>query len=183
MPAIAPVHAAQRVRARLAASLSALLPAVLLIACATTQPAAKAPEPVPIATAKAAPDNAADTESGANDRPVGVRDEVNNVYFELRSTLIDDAGKATLREHAERLKANPKEKVTLIGHMDDLGSRNYNLAITEERLAAVSSQLRALGVQARQIRRDRASGDSDSPPCRNEACRALMRRVELKYSE
>lgn len=178
MPAIAPVLAAVLVRARLAA----LLSAALLVGCATPPPA-KAPEPAPAATSKAPVDKTPESEPGPDERPLAVRDEANNVYFELRSTLIDDAGKATLREHAERLKANPKQKVTLVGHMDDLGSRNYNLAITEERLAAVSSQLRALGVQARQIRRDRASGESDSPPCRNEACRALMRRVELKYPE
>lgn len=178
MPAIAPVLAAVLVRARLAA----LLSAALLVGCATPPPA-KAPEPAPAATSKAPVDKTPESEPGPDERPLAVRDEANNVYFELRSTLIDDTGKATLREHAERLKANPKQKVTLVGHMDDLGSRNYNLAITEERLAAVSSQLRALGVQARQIRRDRASGESDSPPCKNEACRALMRRVELKYPE
>lgn len=109
--------------------------------------------------------------------------EENNIYFQLRSTAVDEAGKLKLREHADRLKQNPKERVTLIGHMDDLGSRNYNLAITEERLMAVSSQLRAYGVPARQIRRTRAPSDGNLTPCRNEACRALMRRVELKYPE
>ena len=109
--------------------------------------------------------------------------EADNIYFQLRSTTVDEAGELKLRAHAERLKQNPKERVTLIGHMDDLGSRNYNLAITEERLMAVSKQLRAYGVPARQIRRERAASEISPTPCRNEACRALMRRVELKYPE
>jgi len=109
--------------------------------------------------------------------------EANNIYFQLRSTAVDEAGKLKLREHANQLRQNPKKRVTLIGHMDDLGSRNYNLAITEERLMAVSNQLRAYGVSAHQIRRTRVTSDSSPTPCRNEACRALTRMVELKYPE
>ena len=123
----------------------------------------------------------AELTSTGNPEPAAI--EADNVYFQLRSTAVDEAGKQKLREHAERLKQNPKERVTLIGHMDDLGSRNYNLAITEERLMAVNRQLRSFGVPARQIRRSRAASESSSTPCRNEACRALMRRVELKYQE
>ena len=63
--------------------------------------------------------------------------EENNIFFPLRSTIVDDLGKEKLRQHANRLKLNLKETVTLVGYTDDLGSRNYNLAITEERLNAV----------------------------------------------
>jgi outer membrane protein OmpA-like peptidoglycan-associated protein len=106
-----------------------------------------------------------------------------NIYFQLRSTAIADIEKMKLREHAERLKQNPKLRVTLIGHMDDLGSRNYNLAITEERLTEVNRQLRALGVPARQIQRQREANENSSPDCKTETCRAPMRKVELKYVE
>ena len=123
----------------------------------------------------------AESEASGSVAPAAI--EANNVYFQLRSTAVDETAEQKLREHAERLKQNPKERVTLIGHMDDLGSRNYNLAITEERLMAVSKQLRAYGVPARQIRRERAASEISPTPCRNEACRALMRRVELKYPE
>jgi outer membrane protein OmpA-like peptidoglycan-associated protein len=162
-----------------------LLAALALAGC-STPPASRA-DSLPAATTTPPPAAQADdegteaAESSENPDPAVI--EANNVYFQLRSTAVDEAGKLKLREHADRLKQNPKERVTLIGHMDDLGSRNYNLAITEERLMAVNRQLRAFGVPARQIRRNRAASESSSTPCRNEACRALMRRVELKYQE
>ena len=163
-----------------------LLAALALTGC-STPPASRA-DSLPAATTSPPATQAADrepvsAESEPSDNPNPGAVEANNVYFQLRSTAVDEAEKLKLREHADRLKQNPKEKVTLIGHMDDLGSRNYNLAITEERLMAVNRQLRSFGVPARQIRRNRAASDSGSTPCRNEACRALMRRVELKYPE
>lgn len=162
-----------------------LLAVLLAAGCNTLQPVssrtseqATASRTQPAATKEAETD-----EQAAPEKPDAAAAETNNIYFALRSTAIDEAEKQKLREHAEQLKQRPKEKVTLVGHMDDLGSRNYNLAITEERLMAVSSQLRAFGVSSRQIRRSRAASENSAAPCRTEACRALMRKVELKYAE
>lgn len=157
--------------------------ALLLLGC-NTPPQVADTGSQPVATTMETTDNkATDLAPATTETPDATANEADNIYFQLRSTGIDEAGKLKLREHAERLKQNPKERVTLIGHMDDLGSRNYNLAITEERLMAVNRQLRSMGVPARQIRRQRAASESSSSPCKTEACRALMRRVELKYSE
>lgn len=172
------------VRAAICARTCISLAALLLVACNTMPPATeKTSQPVAVRTEAPASSAPEENPPATTETPDTNADEANNIYFQLRSTSIDEAGKLKLREHAERLKQNPKERVTLIGHMDDLGSRNYNLAITEERLMAVNSQLRAMGVPARQIRRHRAASESISPPCKTEACRALMRRVELKYAE
>ena len=105
--------------------------------------------------------------------------EENNIFFALRSATVDDAGKEKLRQHADRLKSNRKERVLLVGHSDDQGSRNYNLAITEERLMAVQKLLRSYGVTARQIRRNRSSSAKTRSPCASKACQQQMRRVEL----
>ena len=114
------------------------LAALLLLACNTQPPAAdKASQPVAVMTE--APAIGA-TETAPASSETEVADPADNIYFQLRSTVIDEAEKLKLRERAERLKANPKARVTLIGHMDDLGSRNYNLAITEERLTEVTRQ-------------------------------------------
>jgi outer membrane protein OmpA-like peptidoglycan-associated protein len=53
-----------------------------------------------------------------------------------------------LRQHAEYLKQNPKTVVTLVGYVDDAGSRSYNLAITEQRILAVKQLLRTYGTPA-----------------------------------
>lgn len=105
--------------------------------------------------------------------------EEDNVFFVLRSATVDAAQKAKLRQHADRLKANRKERVLLIGHSDNQGSRSYNLAITEERLMAVQKVLRSYGVSARQIRRNRSGSAKNRIPCA--ACQQQIRRVELVY--
>ena len=77
----------------------------------------------------------------------------NNVFFEQGSSDIDEAGKATLRLHAQRLKANPKTRVTLIGHAESFGSRAMSIAIADKRVGMVYAQLRAYGVPSRQLLR------------------------------
>ena len=105
----------------------------------------------------------------------------NNVYFASGSTVVDQAGKEKLRRHAEDLKQNQKKILTLAGHTDDTGSRNYNLAIAEERLMNVSRLLLAYGAPARQIRRNRIGNIKKPPACKTAECREKMRRVELIY--
>ena len=158
--------------------------AALLLGGCSTAPVSEKPPATPATTpaVRAEVKKVVPAEPETVQKPVAVS-EANNIFFALRSTAVDEIGIQKLREHAERLKQNPKERVTLIGHMDDQGSRNYNLAITEERLMAVNSQLRAFGVPARQIQRSRTIDESGSTPCTTEACRAPMRRIELAYPE
>lgn len=105
--------------------------------------------------------------------------EEDNIYFESGSTTIDVRGKIKLRTHADRLKADPDSRVTLVGHTDDLGSRNYNLALAEQRMLAVSHWLRKYGVRSKQIRRYRGDGERVPNSCKSAECRQKMRRVEL----
>jgi outer membrane protein OmpA-like peptidoglycan-associated protein len=108
--------------------------------------------------------------------------EENNVFFRVRSALISAEDQEKLKRHAERLKADRRTTVTLVGHTDELGSRSYNLALTEERLSAVSKQLRSYGVSPRQIRRNRSGGVRQHAGCTTDECRDRVRRVELVYS-
>ena len=105
----------------------------------------------------------------------------NNIYFTAGSTTVDPEGKDKLRQHAQILKQNPKKRLLLTAHPDDSGSRNYNLAIAEERLLAVFKLLRSYGVPAQQIRRIRVNGVKKPPICQSADCQLQMRRVELIY--
>lgn len=119
----------------------------------------------------------------ADRTPWATPDPEANVYFASGGSDIDESGKALLRRHAARLKDNPDQVVTLIGHTDPTGSRSYNLAIAEERIAAVVHALRAFGVPRWQIRTVN-SGRGEAPgTCASIACRARMWRVELVFSE
>lgn len=110
-------------------------------------------------------------------------DTENNVIFARGSTDVDATGKALLQRHAERLKANPKLKVLLIGHTNDLGSGAYNIAISEKRVNAVYKLLRDYGALSKQLRRYSAGAEMTSKACRSPDCRRLMSRVELHYTD
>jgi len=105
----------------------------------------------------------------------------NNIYFTAGTTTIDQEGKDKLHRHAQNLKQNPKKRLILTAHTDDSGSRNYNLAIAEDRLMAVYKLLRSYGVPAKQIRRNRINGAKRPQACQSAVCRLQMRRVDLVY--
>lgn len=176
-------------RAGIAALLGALT-AGALTACATppppTSPPASATVPTAGASRAAAPapppaPAAATPIAGTPPAPEFI--EGNAVFFASGATQVDAAGEARLRRHAARLKEDPKLDVTLVGHTDNLGSSAYNLAIAEQRAAAVARMLQAMGVGRRQIRHYGVGDEKGGPTCRSAACRQQKRRVDLIYAE
>ncbi|WP_374683423.1 OmpA family protein [Accumulibacter sp.] len=107
----------------------------------------------------------------------------NNIYFSLGGVTVSSRERAKLQQHAAYLKENTETSVTLIGFTDDLGSRNYNVAIAEQRVAAVRKLLRAYRVPGGQIRRYSVGSEKTPKTCKTEECRRKMRRVELRYAE
>ena len=167
-----------------------------LAACATSSPSSAAArveppaasvapavlasaEPLPPIAAPAAIDEAPAAEKIRVEAHLPIIDEASNVFFASRSARIDATGQQTLRAIAERVAGNRPATVLLIGHSDGQGSRSYNLAITEERLAAVSKLLRSYGVAAHQLRRSRVGSIRSAPECNDEACWRRARRIEL----
>jgi outer membrane protein OmpA-like peptidoglycan-associated protein len=173
--------------------LRCLLGLVLLAACQSMPPTAEPPasrpasgDSAPPSPAPAAPSgnnlsNATDTPAAAPEQAISFIHDSNTIYFPQRVTTVDRIGKEKLRLHAEYLKKNPKRAVILTGHTDDLGSRSYNLIIAEERIEAVSKQLRTYGVANRQILRKSVHKDKSPAACISPDCRQKMRRVELMY--
>lgn len=68
------------------------------------------------------------------------------VFFAFNSSVLSDTAQETLRRQAEWLQANPDIKVTIEGHCDERGTREYNLALGERRAEAVRAYLLSLGV-------------------------------------
>ena len=147
--------------------------------CASTpEPVSPVGKPTPPAVAEPeAPSTTTETQVIASVKPE------NNVFFAQGSSAIDETGKATLRLHAERLKANPKTRVTLIGHAESFGSRAMSIAIADKRVSVVHAKLRAYGVPSRQLLRANMGIEKNSKACQSQDCRALMRRVELRYAK
>ena len=74
------------------------------------------------------------------------------VFFDLDSYSLDDGDKATLRRHAAWLAQHANVSVTLEGHCDERGTRDYNLALGERRANAAKNYLAALGVAPERMR-------------------------------
>ena len=104
------------------------------------------------------------------------------VYFELDSSEIKTEDRATVTAHGKHLAANTNASVTLEGHADERGSREYNLALGERRTNAVRQLLLAEGATAQQIQAVSYGEEKPADPEHNEDAWSLNRRVELVYN-
>ncbi|EXI76191.1 MAG TPA: OmpA family protein [Candidatus Accumulibacter phosphatis] len=163
-----------------------LAAALLLAACAT----ADRPPPVATDAAKAGteqqkpprPPLSTGRPGAGKPLPFADDDAARTVYFAPGEVTIDSQGAEVLRQNAQKLKEDSQLIVVLVGHTDNLGSPAYNLAVADRRTEAVSERLRSLGVPRNQIRRlPRGSEESSKQKCDSEACRRIMRRVDLVY--
>jgi outer membrane protein OmpA-like peptidoglycan-associated protein len=102
-----------------------------------------------------------------------------SVYFAPGASDIDSDGMTLIRRCADRLKSDERLRAILVGMTDDLGSRTYNVAIADRRIATVQLALRRLGVPAHQIKRRNMGGEMTGNRCADDDCRKLIRRVEL----
>ena len=73
------------------------------------------------------------------------------VYFAFDSSAIDDESRAIIEAHASYLAANPGIRLTLEGHCDERGTREYNLALGQRRANAARDVLVANGVSGARV--------------------------------
>ena len=83
-----------------------------------------------------------------NDKLVEVGDRV---FFDYDQSRFKTAGIETLKRQASFLIANQDLTVTIEGHCDARGTREYNLALGERRAYSVKSFLTSLGVDESRI--------------------------------
>lgn len=103
------------------------------------------------------------------------------VYFEYDSSSVRQEDIVTLEAHAAYLGENVNATVRLIGHTDERGSREYNLALGERRALAIRQILMLQGASVNQFQvtsfgeeRPEVEGNGESDWQQN-------RRVELNY--
>ena len=73
------------------------------------------------------------------------------VLFGYDSSELDDEDRSVLDNQAEFLNQNPSLKVTIEGHCDERGTREYNLALGEKRASSVKDYLTSLGINSDRI--------------------------------
>jgi len=73
------------------------------------------------------------------------------VFFNFNKYEIRADSQKTLKAQASWLQQNSSLSITIEGHCDERGTREYNLALGEQRANAVKDYLVALGVSASRI--------------------------------
>ncbi|MGD2119050.1 MAG: peptidoglycan-associated lipoprotein Pal [Chromatiales bacterium] len=103
------------------------------------------------------------------------------VYFDFDKSAIRSEFVDTLRAHAEYLLSNSSATLTIQGHCDERGSREYNIGLGERRADAIKSFLEAEGVSASQISTISYGEERPAAMGHDEAAWALNRRGVLDY--
>ncbi|MAQ70776.1 MAG: peptidoglycan-associated lipoprotein [Alphaproteobacteria bacterium] len=73
------------------------------------------------------------------------------VFFGYDSSDLTGEARSTLDRQASWLQQYPNLSITIEGHADERGTREYNLALGERRANAVRNYLTALGVPASRV--------------------------------
>jgi len=102
-------------------------------------------------------------------------------YFGFDSYSLSDKDRATVTAHARHLGNNHGQKVTVAGHTDERGSREYNIALAERRSKAVWDEFSNHGVSREQVRLVSYGKERPQNPGHDESAWAENRRAELIY--
>jgi peptidoglycan-associated lipoprotein len=124
-------------------------------ACKKEPPAQLPPEPQPTMSSSGdsvmGNDNAAPGAVGTQEHFVGAVNGQNVIFFDTDRYNIDSADAAALQLQAQYLMRYPTINVTIEGHCDERGTREYNLALGDRRANAAKNYLASRGVDASRI--------------------------------
>ncbi|MDA0737413.1 MAG: OmpA family protein [Nitrospirae bacterium] len=110
----------------------------------------------------------------------GTQVELQDVFFEFNSWRISSGGRQALAQDAEWLDQNHARSLTVEGHCDQRGTRDYNLVLGKKRAQAVQAYLVDLGVQSHKVQV--ISYGKERPFCfgNDDQCYQLNRRGHLQ---
>ncbi len=138
--------------------LSTLLAALFLLAACETAPnatgdaagtAASGSSTSGSSTASSGSDAASINEMTINEELISIGDRV---LFDFDSYELTSSAKSILNNQATFLSSNPSVRITIEGHCDERGTREYNLALGESRASATRDYLVAQGVNPARIK-------------------------------
>jgi peptidoglycan-associated lipoprotein len=153
--------------------ISAMAAALLLAACASDEPAATGDAGASGGTNTTGTTQGAVTPGSPEDFQQNVGDRV---FFDTDRYDLSGDAQSQLQKQAAWLQQYPAVTVTVEGHADERGTREYNLALGERRANAVANYLTALGIDAGRL--SVISYGKERPDCSdsNESCWAQNRR-------
>jgi peptidoglycan-associated lipoprotein len=98
------------------------------------------------------------------------------VFFGLDEYTLDGEDQDTLRRQAEWLQANAATNVTVEGHADERGTREYNLALGARRANSVREYLVSQGVSPARVQAVSYGKERPIALCSDESCWSQNRR-------
>src|SRR5205085_6319946 len=98
------------------------------------------------------------------------------------SAVVCDDYRDLVSAHAKYLQANRSARMTLQGHTDERGSREYNIALGQRRADAVKNLMQLLGAGESQIETVSFGKEKPKVEGHDESAWAQNRRVEIIYA-
>ncbi len=101
------------------------------------------------------------------------------IYFDFDKFDLKPEARATIERWSQWLEQNPSVTVSIEGHADERGTREYNLGLGERRATSARNYLVAIGIDAGRI--GTISYGKERPVCAtsNEACWSQNRRDHM----
>jgi peptidoglycan-associated lipoprotein len=165
-----------------------LTAALALVAACSSRPETKSMSDTGSGTTTAAPAAAQAPQSPGPSAPIGPvagsQEDLDLnigslVYFDFDKYDLKPDARATVERWAQWLQQNPSVTVTIEGHCDERGTREYNLGLGERRATSARNYLIALGVNGNRV--GTISYGKERPVCTasNEACWGQNRRDHM----
>ena len=101
------------------------------------------------------------------------------VYFEFDKSSLTSKSIQTLKSAVDALNENTSIKVTLSGHADERGTREYNLALGQRRAESVSDYLVLNGINKSRITVKSYGEERPAVSGQDEKSYSKNRRVEI----
>lgn len=99
------------------------------------------------------------------------------VFFTTDQSSLSGTARATLRNQAAWLSQNPNVRLTIEGHADERGTRDYNLALGARRANAVRDFLMSEGVSGSRLQTISYGKERPVSLCSEESCWSKNRRT------
>lgn len=119
--------------------------------------------------------------SNVNAKPGTGQDFVVNVgdrvFFEEDQSVLNSQGQATLANQAKWLNRYSQYTITVEGHADERGTRQYNIALGARRAQSARDYLVSQGVSASRIRTISYGKERPVAVCNDNSCWSQNRRA------
>ena len=164
----------------------ALMIALTFAACKSTpepteEPAKPVEDTTPKVETKPAPDPRDFTDVRNFDNPESLLSK-RVIYFDFDKSTVRPEFRPIVEAHAAYLASSSSARMTLEGHADERGTREYNLGLGERRGNAVSGLMSAQGARGGQLTVVSYGEERPTSRVSDEECWGMNRRVEIVYT-